>query len=170
MEEVDLSCTHNGVDIMNVPSSNTLCLGYIEAVQTKFCTCLMCSIFSHQTKHKHIQAGLYLKPGQNAVYCTSMLPADRIPGKQLASWLEEKDTPMGIWPERFVLSNAIHAGTRALNAKKKPVEKQQDDSDIIDNVALVKPVKVKVSGKMRKEWVVDHAIPANLMELIDAIE
>eukprot|EP00957_Ditylum_brightwellii_P030301 2295065-Ditylum_brightwellii.AAC.1 len=105
MEEVDLSHTHNGVDIIYFPTSNFLCLGYIVAAQSKFCTCLTCSISSHQTKHEHFQAGLYLKAGQNAVYCTPMLPADCIPGKQLASWLEEKDMSMGIWHERFTLSN-----------------------------------------------------------------
>eukprot|EP00957_Ditylum_brightwellii_P205315 15343336-Ditylum_brightwellii.AAC.1 len=110
MEEVDLSFTHNGVDIMYFPSSNFLCLGCIGAVQTKFCTCLTCSISSHQTKHEHFWASLYLKAGQNAVYCTQMLPADCIPGKQVTLWLEENDTSMGIWRERFTLSNTIHMG------------------------------------------------------------
>eukprot|EP00957_Ditylum_brightwellii_P155959 11871062-Ditylum_brightwellii.AAC.1 len=76
MEEVDLSHAHNGVDIIYFPSSNFLCLGYIGAAQTKFCTCLTCIISSYQTKHKYFRAGLYSKAGQNDVYCTPMLPAD----------------------------------------------------------------------------------------------
>eukprot|EP00957_Ditylum_brightwellii_P085364 6494090-Ditylum_brightwellii.AAC.1 len=164
--------------------------------ETKFCTSFTCSISSHQVKLKHFWVGLYLKAGQNAVYCTPMLPTACIPGKQLASWLEENDTSMGIWHERFKLSNTIQKGnsyadeaskdffkcTREMKTplhqirnkgtkhKTPPVDKQQDDADTTDDIALVKPVKVKVSNKRRKEWVVDHTIPADFKELIEAVE
>eukprot|EP00957_Ditylum_brightwellii_P070727 5375571-Ditylum_brightwellii.AAC.1 len=85
VKEMDLNCTHNGVDIVYLPTSNFLCLGYIGTVQTKFCTCLRCSISSHHTKHKHFWAGIYLKAGPNAVYFMPMLPTGCILDKQLAS-------------------------------------------------------------------------------------
>eukprot|EP00957_Ditylum_brightwellii_P138521 10558862-Ditylum_brightwellii.AAC.1 len=54
--------------------------------------------------------------------------------------------------------------------KTSPVDEQQDDADATDDIALVKPMKVKVSDKRRKEWVVDHTVPADFKELIEAVE
>eukprot|EP00957_Ditylum_brightwellii_P057056 4324271-Ditylum_brightwellii.AAC.1 len=83
-------------------------MGYVGSTQRKFCTWVTCNINAHKTKHEQFLAGLYLKAGSNAVYCMPMLSADRIPLKQLAAWLEEKGTSVGIWQEQFTLCNAIH--------------------------------------------------------------
>eukprot|EP00957_Ditylum_brightwellii_P186716 14217713-Ditylum_brightwellii.AAC.1 len=107
----------------------------------------------------------------------------------------EKDTSMRIWHERFTLSNAIHtfhgdadeAGKdfskharemkaplcqnrdKGTKCKTPPVDKQQDDTGTTNDIALGKPVKVKVSDKRREKWAVDHTIPVDFEELIEVV-
>eukprot|EP00957_Ditylum_brightwellii_P072652 5520905-Ditylum_brightwellii.AAC.1 len=95
--------------------------------------------------------------------------ARALQGRPLASWLDEKDTPMGIWRKRITLSNAIYTGNgdvdetgndffkrtremktplqqnrdKGIKCKTPPVDKQQGNADTTDDITLVKPMKVK---------------------------
>eukprot|EP00957_Ditylum_brightwellii_P046031 3492211-Ditylum_brightwellii.AAC.1 len=127
-----------------------------------------------------------------------MITVDRIPMKQLAAWLEEKGTSVGIWHECFTLQSKIcleeevdalennvgnyffkqakeikmplhQNNKRGSKQKAQLTDEQQDDHDTTDDISIVKAVELIVPKEKRAKWVLELGIPKDLAALIKAI-
>eukprot|EP00957_Ditylum_brightwellii_P047768 3628642-Ditylum_brightwellii.AAC.1 len=65
---LDMGQIHKGTDVLYLLTNHWLCMGYIGALKTKFCTRTTCSMALHKDKFTQFWAGLYLKEGANAAY------------------------------------------------------------------------------------------------------
>eukprot|EP00957_Ditylum_brightwellii_P106732 8143005-Ditylum_brightwellii.AAC.1 len=72
--------------------------------------------------------GLYLKAGQNTVYTSLFLSADKIPLHLFDGWLAERNTKVGVWHERFALYSTVDSKS---NTADKGSSKISDDSSVM---------------------------------------